>query len=81
MAEETQAQENVEVPQAPELSIADILVLKQVVEIATARGAFRAPELTQIGRVYDRVNKWVETVAPAANPEEAETETETEGES
>lgn len=75
----TEAQENVEVPQAPELSIADIITLKQVVEVATARGAFRAQELTQVGRVYDRVNNWVQTVAP--QPEENSTEeAETEGE-
>lgn len=49
----------------PNVSIRDIMVLKQVVEVATARGALRANELSQVGVVYDRVSAWLDLVAPA----------------
>ena len=53
-------------PDQPNVSIGDIMVLKQIVEVATARGAFRANELTQIGTVYDRISAWIDTVVPPA---------------
>lgn len=65
MSEETQQTEE------PNVSIGDIMVLKQVVEVATARGALRANELTQVGMVYDRVSAWIDSVVP---PAEVETE-------
>ena len=48
----------------PNLSIGDIVVLKQVVEIATSRGALKAEELSAVGAVYDRVGKWLASVIP-----------------
>lgn len=60
MTEETQQTEQ------PSVSIGDIMVLKQIVEVATARGALRANELTQVGAVYDRVSAWVDSVVPTA---------------
>jgi len=65
MSEKTQQTEE------PNVSIGDIMVLKQVVEVATARGALRANELTQVGMVYDRVSAWIDSVVP---PAEVETE-------
>jgi len=64
MSEETQQTEQ------PNVSIGDIMILKQVVEVATARGALRANELSQVGVVYDRVNAWLDAVMP---PEEVAT--------
>ena len=63
MTEETNTTEsNEEV--APQLSISDIMLFRQIVEVASARGAFRANELTQIGGAYDRVSAWLDSVAP-----------------
>ena len=66
MSEETQQTEE------PNVSIGDIMVLKQVVEVATARGALRANELTQVGLVYDRVSAWIDSVVPPAEVESQE---------
>ena len=46
----------------PQLKIADIATLKQIVEVASSRGAFRAEELSQVGEVYDRVSAWLEAM-------------------
>lgn len=67
MSEETQQTQQTE---QPNVSIGDIMILKQVVEVATARGALRANELSQVGVVYDRVNAWLDSVMP---PEEVTT--------
>jgi len=55
--------------QETSLTIADIATLKQIVEVASSRGAFRAEELSQIGAVYDRVNAWLESMTPATEDE------------
>lgn len=69
MTEETQqAEQNNE----PTLSIGDIMIMKQIVEVATARGALRANELTQVGAVYDRVSAWIDSKMP---PEEVAEDT------
>lgn len=56
----------------PQITIADIAMLKQIVEVASSRGAFRAEELSQVGAVYDRVTTWVESMTQEATENEAE---------
>jgi len=51
------------------LTIADIATLKQIVEVASSRGAFRAEELSQVGAVYDRVSAWIDSMTPATENE------------
>ena len=55
----TAAQENV----APQLSIADLQALLNVIDVASSRGAFRANELTNVGRVADKLTKFLQHVA------------------
>jgi hypothetical protein len=52
------------------LSIADIALLKQIVEVASSRGAFKADELSQVGAVYDRVTQWLAAVTTEAETDE-----------
>lgn len=40
-------------------SIGDLAQLKQIIEVASSRGAFKAEELTTIGLVYDRLAAFV----------------------
>ena len=55
----TAAQENV----APQLSIADLQALLNVIDVASSRGAFRANELTNVGGVADKLTKFLQHVA------------------
>ncbi len=41
--------------QAPQLQLQDILIAVQAISTASARGAFRVEEFTQIGGSYDRI--------------------------
>lgn len=51
---------------APELSITDLQNLRAIVDTAVRRGAFAANEISAVGAVYDRVNSFLNAVAPAA---------------
>ena len=60
------------------LTIQDLTLTLQVIQVATNRGAFKAEELTAIGGLYDRVIKFLDAagaLAPAPeatpSPEEA----------
>lgn len=42
------------------LTINDLTLTLQVIQVATSRGAFKADELTPIGGLYDRLFKFLE---------------------
>lgn len=47
-----------------QLNLNDIQNLLIIVDLASQRGAFRGAELGQIGPVFDRVSKFLQSVAP-----------------
>lgn len=49
--------------QAPQLSIADLQALLNVIDVASSRGAFRANELTNVGGVADKLTKFLQHVS------------------
>jgi hypothetical protein len=58
-------------PAAPGLTVQDLLLTLQVVQVAASRGAFKADELTNVGGLYDRLFKFLEaTGAIQAKPVE-----------
>lgn len=74
MTEETQeAVTNEAQPEAPqgqtptpdvtELTISDLAAIRQVIDAATSRGAFKAGEMSQIGVVYDKLDKFLNHIA------------------
>ena len=54
-----------QVPAAPSISIQDLQNLLIVVDLATQRGAFRGPELSQVGALFDKINQFVQSTMPA----------------
>lgn len=50
---------------APELNISDLQNIRAIIDTATRRGAFGAAELTAVGSVFDRLNTFLNAVAPA----------------
>jgi hypothetical protein len=60
-----------EAPATPELSINDLQNLRAIVDTAVRRGAFSAAEISAVGSVYDRVNAFLNSVAPAQKSETA----------
>ena len=71
MSEEIQKQEaTTEVPatqEAPQpstdLNISDLVALKSILEVASQRGAFKAAELEAVGKTFNKLNTFLESVA------------------
>lgn len=63
-----------------QLTITDLENIKDIIETATSRGAFRADELFSVGAAYDRLKKFLTSVeqqvreSQAAATETTETE-------
>lgn len=51
------------------ITLTEIQNILTVVDLASSRGAFRGPELEQIGQLYNKFRRFVEsaTQAPQAN--------------
>lgn len=47
----------------PDLNINDLVSLKSIVEIASQRGAFKANELEAVGKTFNRLNTFIESVS------------------
>ena len=50
--------------QPPQLSITDLQNLRAIVDVAVRRGAFGANEISAVGATYDKVNTFLNAVAP-----------------
>jgi hypothetical protein len=76
MSEETTTTEE----QLTGLSIGDLAGLRQIIAVAAQRGAFKAEEMEVVGHHYNRLNAFVQSVAPQTEEatEEATEETSTE---
>ncbi len=58
-------------PEAPNLSIQDLLMVVQTLQVVSQRGAFRAEELSNIGGLYDRLVAFL-TASGAIKPASTE---------
>jgi len=59
-----------------QITVADLNLLKNIVDVASSRGAFRASEMQEIGTVYNRLNTFLEAVVAHAQEQQlAESET------
>jgi hypothetical protein len=54
------------------ITVADLNLLKNIIDLASTRGAFQASEMTQIGTVYDKLAVFLEAVVAQAAAQEAE---------
>jgi hypothetical protein len=47
---------------AVDLSVNDLVVLRSIVEVASQRGAFKAAELEVVGKSFNKLNAFLESV-------------------
>jgi hypothetical protein len=52
------------------ITIADLDTIKNIIDLACTRGAFRAGEISQVGAVYDKLNSFLEAVVAQAQANE-----------
>jgi hypothetical protein len=67
MSDDTTTQEQVQDQpvsgqQPADLNISDLAALKSIIDVATQRGAFRAPELEAVGKTYNKLSVFLESV-------------------
>lgn len=53
----------------PQITISDLVTIKDLIDVACSRGAFRANEMTSVGEVYDRLTGFLNTVIASAQAE------------
>jgi hypothetical protein len=60
---------------SPQITIADLDALKNIIDLASSRGAFRGAELSQVGTVYDKLTQFLDSVIAQAKAQEENSET------
>ena len=54
------------------ITIQDIGICKQAIEVAATRGAFKADEMAIVGATYNKVSAWLNQMQPAVDDDDAE---------
>ena len=67
--------EQAEAANAAGLNIGDLAGLRQIIAVAAQRGAFKAEEMEVVGRVYNKLNTFLNAMTPAEQETTEETET------
>ena len=57
---------NISMDNPNQLSVTDLAVIKNIIDLASTRGAFRANELRQIGEVYDKLSAFLDDLVAMA---------------
>ena len=55
------------------ITIADLNTIKNIIDLASTRGAFRAAEMQEIGEIYNRLTQFLDAVVAQAQAQEAGT--------
>ena len=63
------------------ITVADLNLIKNIIDLASTRGAFRAAEMKQIGEVYDKLAVFLEAVVAQAQAQEGQSQTADDSES
>ena len=58
-------------PSQPDLTISDLQNLRAIIDVAVRRGAFSASEVSGVGAAFDKLNVFLNAVAPAKGQEPA----------
>ena len=56
----------------PELTVQDLGTLKQVIDVASSRGAFKANEMMTVGQVYSKLETFLNAVTAQQQQAEGE---------
>ena len=52
------------------VTLADLDLIRQIIDLAASRGAFKGPELSDIGRIYNKLSAFLELAAAQAQAEQ-----------
>jgi hypothetical protein len=60
--EQEQAQTAEATQPGADLNVNDLVALRNIMDVASQRGAFKASELEMVGKVYNKLNTFLESV-------------------
>jgi hypothetical protein len=69
MSEATEQQTEGQAPAQPDLTITDLQNLRAIIDVASTRGAFKAAEFAAVGTVFNKLDAFLNAVAPAQQAE------------
>ena len=55
-----------------QITVADLNLLKNIIDLASTRGAFQASEMRQVGEVYEKLVAFLEAVVAQAATQQTE---------
>lgn len=53
-----------------QITIADLDTIKNIIDLACTRGAFRGAEISQVGAVFDKLTAFLDTVIAQAKAQQ-----------
>ena len=59
-----------EAPAAAELTVQDLTAIKQIIDVASSRGAFKANEMAVVGTTYNKLESFLGAVQAQQEPKE-----------
>jgi hypothetical protein len=59
---------------APSLTLQDLILVAQVIQLTSQRGAYRAEELQNVGALYNKLIAFLDSVGAITKPDDANTE-------
>jgi hypothetical protein len=70
--ETQQAQADAQQPaeQAPSLTLQDLILVAQVIQITSQRGAFKAEEMQNVGALYNKLIAFLQSTGAISQPQE-----------
>jgi len=66
----TEAETTTQAPAAAELTVQDLTAIKQIIDVASSRGAFKANEMAVVGTTYNKLESFLGAVAAQQEPKE-----------
>lgn len=70
-AQATEVEGQATAPAQPELTVTDLANLRAIIDVAVRRGAFGASEVSGVGTAFDKLNAFLNAVAPQKTDEQA----------
>lgn len=66
-----------ETPELPSINVQDLIVLRSCMQVAAQRGAFRAEEMQNVGKAFDKLDAFLKYVETPQTPTPAEADNST----
>jgi len=72
MSEEVKEEAAAPAAANPELTVNDLASIKQVIDVASQRGAFKPNEMVAVGTIYSKLETFLAAVAAQQEPSKGE---------